>query len=439
MRRGGKSKHSTTDPSRTVRRARRRILTPDTRNLTPDRAWPAQGVSRVPFWVYSDTALYNEEQTRIFRGPYWSYVGLSAEVPNPGDFKRTSIGDASVVLARDRQGELHVVANRCAHRGLQFCQQSFGTAKEFTCPYHQWTYDLRGQLIGVPFRRGLRKQGGMPADFTLEDHALQRLQVSERHGVIFASFAPELPPLETYLGTTMLSYLDRVFDGRPLRLLGYMRQQIDSNWKLMFENIKDPYHASLLHVFLVTFGLFRADQPSEVKMDDTGRHAVLVSRKGEQQASAATAEMKSFLADLKLHDPRLLDPVREFRGDVTVVMQTIWPNLIVQQQSNTLATRQLVTRGPGAFELVWTFFGYQDDTPAMTQRRLRQANLMGPAGLVSMDDSEMMEFSQRGVQDYPDATAVVELGGRDCHDEPHMITEAAIRGFYKYYREVMGL
>ena len=78
----------------------------------------------------------------------------------------------------------------------------------------------------------------------------------------------------------MLEYFDRVFDGRELRILGYAKQEIPANWKLMFENIKDPYHASLLHVFLVSFGLFRADQPSAVKMDESGRHAVLILAKG---------------------------------------------------------------------------------------------------------------------------------------------------------------
>jgi salicylate 5-hydroxylase large subunit len=174
-------------------------------------------------------------------------------------------------------------------------------------------------------------------------------------------------------------------------------------------------------------------------MDEQGRHAALISRRGEQKPSAGTSEMKSFIADLRLADPRLLDPVPEFPGAATVVMQTVWPNLIVQQQSNTLATRQLVTRGPDSFDLHWTFFGYADDDPAMTARRLRQANLMGPAGLVSVDDSEMMEFSQRGVSSDPRAAAVVELGGRDVADTPHMITEAAVRGFYRYYREVMDL
>ena len=401
--------------------------------------WPPEGSSRVPFWVYTDPAIYEHEQARIFGGPSWSYVGLTAEIPAAGDFKRTWIGDKPVVLVRDREGAVHVLLNRCAHRGVQLCQRNFGNVPEFMCPYHQWTYNLQGNLVGVPFRRGLRKQGGMPPDFSLDAHALQTLRVVERHGVIFASFDAGMPSFDEYLGPSMLAYFDRVFDGRPLRMLGYMRQLIRSNWKLMFENIKDPYHASLLHVFLVTFGLFRADQPSAVKMDATGRHAALISSRGEQKASDGTAEMKSFLADFKLHDPKLLTPLKEFAGDATVVMQTIWPNLIIQQQSNTLATRQLVTRGPQAFELVWTFFGYADDSDEMARIRLRQANLMGPAGLVSVDDSEMMEFSQTGVAHSPNANAVIELGGRDYHDTPHMITETAIRGFYEYYRKVMEL
>jgi salicylate 5-hydroxylase large subunit len=401
--------------------------------------WPEDGVARVPFWVYSDPELYAREQERIFRGPAWSYVALAAELPRAGDFLRTAIGDRPVLVARDEQGELSVLENRCAHRGLELCARRRGSARELVCPYHQWTYDLRGALMGVPFLRGVKGQGGMPADFRREEHGLRRLRVHERHGVVFASFDAETPPFEQFLGPEMLRWFDRVFDGRELVVLGYLRQRIQSNWKLMFENIKDPYHASLLHVFLVTFGLFRADQPSAVLLDATGRHACLISQRGAQAPTEDTHEMRSLRADLCLHDPRLLDPVREFPGDATVVMQTLWPNLIVQQQSNTLATRQLVTRGPEAFELHWTFFGYADDTPELCERRLRQANLMGPAGLVSVDDSEMMELGQRGVGSNPEGAAVVELGGRDCDSANHMVTESAVRGFYRHYREVMGL
>ena len=236
----------------------------------------------------------------------------------------------------------------------------------------------------------------------------------------------------------MLEYFDRLFDGRELEVLGYMRQRIPCNWKFMFENIKDPYHASVLHVFLITFGLFRLDQRSAVEMDETGRHAALISRRGEQIMDEATLELANFRKDLKLNDPRLIEPAREFPGDATVVMQTIFPNVIVQQQSNTLAMRQMVTRGPHAFDLNWTFFGFKDDTPELRQRRIRQANLMGPAGLVSVDDSEVLALSQEGAQVFPDTDAVLEMGGRSTADTDHMVTEAGVRAFYKHYIEVMG-
>jgi hypothetical protein len=92
-----------------------------------------------------------------------------------------------------------------------------------------------------------------------------------------------------------------------------------------------------------------------------------------------------------------------------VVMQTIFPNVIVQQQSNTLAMRQMVTRGPHAFDLNWTFFGFKTDSPELRQRRIRQASLMGPAGLVSVDMiNRMTEIVLSGF--YLDR--IVRTGGR---------------------------
>lgn len=404
-----------------------------------DRRWPEGGPSRVPFWIYSDPEIYKREQERIFAGRSWCYVALEAEIPAPGDFITTTIGEMPVVIVRDRDSGINALVNRCAHRGVAFCRHDRGNAQTFICPYHQWTYDLKGALKGVPFEHGYKGKGGMSPDFKHEGHGVQRLKVAARNGAVFASFDHGVEPFEQYLGPRMLAYYDRVFNGKKLELLGYMRQRIPCNWKLMVENLKDPYHASVLHVFLITFGLFRLDQESSVEMDETGRHGALISRRGAQALNEATQVMTNFRAELKLRDPRLLEPVPEFPGSATVVMQTIWPNVIVQQQSNTLAMRQIVTRGPDHFDLNWTFFGYEDDGTELRQRRIRQANLMGPAGLVSMDDSEVIEMSQRGAGRYGDAKAIVEMGGRSVADTETMVTEAAVRGFYKHYIEVMGL
>ena len=413
-------------------------LPQDRRNDT-DYHWPEEGLTRVPYWVYSDPGIYRREQERIFAGPAWSYVALECEIPEPGDFKRTYIGERPIVVTRDKDGEINAFVNRCAHRGVQFCREQRGNTKEFVCPYHQWSYDLQGNLLGVPFKRGVKKKGGMPKEFDTKQHGLEKLRVAVRGGVVFATFSAEAESFEAYMGETMLGWFDRVFDGRKLKLLGYSRQLTPANWKLMFENIKDPYHASLLHVFLVTFGLFRADNPSQVQMDETGRHSVLVSRKGEQKKSEDLSDMRNFRENMKLNDPKLLTPVKEFPGDATVVMQTLWPNLIIQQQSNTLAMRQLVTRGPESFELAWTFFGYEEDSDEMTEIRLRQANLMGPSGLVSIDDSEVMEFSQDGISPYPETDGVLEMGGGGREDQDHIVTESPIRAFYDYYRKIMEL
>jgi salicylate 5-hydroxylase large subunit len=395
-------------------------------------------LTRIPLWIYSDEDLYRRELDRFFHGPEWAFVALAAEIPEPGDHKTTWIGERPVIVTRGKDGELNVLENRCAHRGVQLCGETFGHARRLRCPYHHWTYELDGRLVGLPFRDGVGGKGGMPDDFTMEDHPLQRLAVHERNGVVFASFDPTVEPFETWMGPTMLGWFDRVFDGRPLRILGDLHQRVDSNWKLMFENIKDPYHASVLHVFLVTFGLFRADQPSATEMDDSGRHSVLVcSRRGAAEGEAA--ELVSYRPSLELQDPALLDVAKEFPGDVTLVMQTLCPNLIVQQQSNTLAVRQIVPRGVAAHDLHWTFFGYEDDTEEMTLRRLRQANLMGPAGYVSLDDGEVLSLAQRGVTSAPQGHAIVEMDGDGVADADHVVTEAALRAFFRYYRDAMGL
>jgi salicylate 5-hydroxylase large subunit len=104
----------------------------------------------------------------------------------------------------------------------------------------------------------------MPKDFKLEEHGLTKLKVATRGGVVFASFDHEVESLEAFLGHTILKYFDRTFNGRKLTILGYRRQRIPGHWKLMQENIKDPYHPGLLHTWFSTFGLWRADNKSEI-------------------------------------------------------------------------------------------------------------------------------------------------------------------------------
>ena len=411
-------------------------------HFPPAPAWENSGTSRIPFAVYTDQQLHQRELERFFYKAHWSYVALEAEIPNTGDFKRTVVGERSVLVVRDKQGQVRVVENVCAHRGMQFCRERHGNRKEFICPYHQWSYSLQGELQGVPFRRGVRVDGkvngGMPADFELAQHGLTQLKVATRGGVVFASFDHAVEPLEDYLGPAILAYFDRLFNGRALKVLGYNRQRIPGNWKLMQENIKDPYHPGLLHTWFVTFGLWRADNRSQLVMDARHRHAAMISTRGAQGQAAQVTQVSSFKQDMQLHDERFLDIVPEpWWGGPTAVMTTLFPSVILQQQVNSVSVRHIQPLGHGAFNFEWTHFGFADDDAAMTQRRLRQANLFGPAGFVSADDGEVIEFSQSGFASKPFHRALVELGGREVGDTDHMVTETLIRGMYRYWREVM--
>jgi len=406
--------------------------------------WRDAGSSRIPYRVYTDPVAHPEEMRRFFYQSHWCYVGLAAEVPKPGDFKRSWVGERSVILARDLDGDINVVENHCAHRGAQFCQASHGNVKEFVCPYHQWLYDLKGNLRSVPFRRGVKHEGqvrgGMPADFKLEEHGLNRLKVEVYNGVVFASFDRDVPDLKAYFGPDVTPWYERIFNGRPLTLLGYSRQRIPGNWKLMQENIKDPYHPGLLHTWFVVFGLWRADQKSRLVMDQHGRHAVMISERNAGGQGEVTQGVSSFKRDMALHDPRVLDVVPEdwWHGP-TVTMLTLFPSVIIQQQVNSLSTRHIVPRGADEFDFHWTHFGFADDTAEMTRRRLRQANLFGPAGYVSADDGEIIEMQQQGFRQDPEFSTVSELGGREIGSSDHNVTETLIRGMYRYYREVMGV
>ncbi len=405
-------------------------------------AWPDVGPSRVPAWIYSDPALFHKELEVFHYGPRWSYVGLACEVPEPGSYRRSFVGLKPVLITRDMDGEIHVLENRCAHRGAPVCWNQRGQAKELVCPYHQWAYNLKGDLEGIPFMRGTpRPNPGMPRDFDKTQNGLRKLKTEVRNGVIWATYADDAPSFADYVGPDVLRFLDRTFPGRELRLLGYSRQLIPSNWKLYFENSRDPYHATLLHSFFTTFGIYRADAKFKVT-PYPGGHEVIYSHfdaEARNVRSDVTAEMKTLKENFVLEDMSVVSPIDEF-GDGLISSLQVFPSVFVQQHGNILALRHILPKGPQETELSWTYFGYADDDAAMQRRRLAQGNLVGPSGYVSLDDSEVLAQMQPVVANYPESVQVVEMGGRDhIGASETAITENLIRAFYAFYREEMGL
>jgi phenylpropionate dioxygenase-like ring-hydroxylating dioxygenase large terminal subunit len=402
------------------------------------RTWPADETV-IPDWIYTDEDVYAREIEKIFLGKHWNYVGMDCEVPEPGSYMRSYVGPLPVVVTRDADGEVHVFENRCAHRGVEFCREYRGTADSFICPYHNWTYDLKGDLKAVPFRRGIKGKGGMPADFDMSAHGLRRFRVTTRGGVIFATASDETEPFEEYLGPEICAEFDSTFDGTEFKLLGVHRNILPNNWKLYQENLKDPYHATLLHTYLTTFGLFVSSNESNIPSDALGRHGGLLSRRPEGRPDVSEedqANMQAFKQTMELNDPRVLAFFREFDSKWSGSVLTIFPTLTSLRQTNILNTRLLVPRGPNEFMMIWTVFGRADDDEEMTRHRLRQNNIFGPAGFLGIEDNEALKFLQDGLKKSMPRDGLALLGDDD-EDIDIIITERAIRGMYRYYRDVM--
>jgi len=404
------------------------------------RTWPAEGLARVPYWVYQDEAIYAREQEHLYRGATWNFLGLEAELPGAGDFKTTFVGEMPVVVARDLQGTLRCFENRCAHRGALLCLKSRGCAKEITCVYHNWTYDLEGNLTGVAFRRGIKGQGGMPEDAQPESQAPRKLRVESFCGLMFATLSEATPPVERYVGPEVAARIRRVMK-EPVRLLGGYSQMLPSNWKLYFENVKDTYHASLLHLFFSTFRLNRLEQKGGVIVGgEGGSHVSFTMMKTDLTGDEyEKAGMRSVSGGYRLEAPQVLESVDEFGDGISLQILTVFPGFVLQQIMNCLAVRQVLPKGVGSTELVWTLFGYQSDDERMTGRRLGQANLVGPAGYISLEDGAATGFVQRGVAGASSRASVVEMGGRSVESSESRVNETSVRGLWRQYRRHMGL
>ena len=404
--------------------------------------WPKEGNSRVPYRVFSDPDIYRAELDRMFLGPTWQFLVLANELPSPGDYKTTFLGETPIIVVRGEDGEIHAMVNRCAHRGNLVCLKRQGHADMLTCVYHSWSYDLQGNLKSVAFRRGIAGKGGMPESFRLEDHGLRKLRTDHFAGLVFGTLVDETPPLADYIGNLIGARIGRVLKAKP-KILGTTSQILHNNWKLYIENVKDTYHATLLHTFFTTFNVSRLTAGGGVLVaEGGGNHTSYTRGKHElvsrEDSDKLYANIQSMRDGVTLADPRLLDSVEEFGDDITVQILSVFPNFVLQQINNSVALRLVLPKGPDQTELQWIYLGFEDDDAAMTERRLLQSNLVGPAGYVSMEDGAVGGFVQRAIVGSEGECSVMEMGGHGHGTEETRTTEASIRGFWQAYRPLMG-
>lgn len=198
---------------------------------------------RVSARTYHDPAIYQEELRRVFYDS-WVYLCHDSELPNPGDFKSTPIGEKPVLVVRDQSGTLNAFLNACTHRGAALCREEYGNNKLLVCPYHAWTFKLTGELQAVPDRERF------PDSFTIKGRDLVKLPRLESYGgLVFGSFNPAVQPLGDFLGLAR-KYIDqwnaRSADGK-FTVGRSNKYSYHGNWKFQSENVVDGYHPHVVH------------------------------------------------------------------------------------------------------------------------------------------------------------------------------------------------
>jgi len=241
---------------------------------------------RVHRRVYTDPDIFELEMERIFSRA-WLFVGHTSQVQQAGDFVTTELGRQPVIMTRHRDGSVHVLINRCTHRGAKVVNERKGHSPRLTCCYHGWTFDTDGRLVTVPVPEGCA------ADFDKSAFGLARApRVGEYRGFVFASLATKGPSFEDHIGPMKRNIddlVDRAPDGTLALDAGMHRYVYNGNWKLQVENVLDSYHVPFGHASTVNK---QGQQFARREGDQKGATVVEADKK---QTAASWKDRKSFI------------------------------------------------------------------------------------------------------------------------------------------------
>ena len=377
--------------------------------------WPAN-LNEVPKEIFEREDIYQRELERIFCGAFWHPVAHLAEIPNQGDFKSFFLGETPILIVHGEDDRIRVFLNACTHRGTQLEPGTMGNKSHYECPYHRWLFDSQGELIGCPSSEDYCE------DFDKADFRLVELRSEIRTGLIFATMSDEAIDLDAYLGEALSPISAGLGGDGRLKLLGYQKVIYNSNWKCYFDN--DGFHAPLLHAAF----------------------KLLNWQGGKGRQYATKHGHLCFESQLKvpsnpdfLQDPSLI----EFKGtdpNKGSVIAGLFPITGVVKHMDMLNIRFAFPRGLLATEVHYAYFAHQDDDEEMVRHRIRQsANLIGPSGLVSMEDAAVFNRLQIGTR--TPGLAYFQKGVKDKRKLAYEFKQNDEWGNvpkWELYREVMG-
>jgi phenylpropionate dioxygenase-like ring-hydroxylating dioxygenase large terminal subunit len=354
--------------------------------------------------IFVNDEIYREEQERIFARA-WLYLGHESQIPNPDDFFVSSMGEESVILCRDRAGQIRAFLNSCRHRGMKVCRYDEGNTPLFTCPYHGWSYGTDGRLVGVPYFREAYHARLDRAQWGLVEVA----QLASYKGAVWATWDPAAPSFIDYLGD-FARYLDQTLDawdgseGGAEVLGGIQRWRVPCNWKFPAENFSgDSYHnISHRSVDLVGVGPSGSGRRDMPELNLARKLHIAIRERGHQTTAYLLPRAASVPPAYR-HSPVVADYFRrceaarrQRRGDwgrlITLVGEVFPSMAFLARQPRTIAVWH--PRGPHETE-VWRWYLVDKAAPQEVKDFLRDYYIRysGPAGMTEQDDMENWNYA----------------------------------------------
>lgn len=357
--------------------------------------------------VFVSDEIYQQEQEQIFARA-WLLVGHETQIPHAGDFFQSRMGEESVILVRDRKHQVHVFLNTCRHRGMKVCRYDQGNTLGFTCPFHGWSYDLEGKLVGVPdYQQAYepwldRSQWGLP----------EAPRVANFHGSIWASWDEGAVPFEDYLGDYQF-YIGELFDsydgeeGGAEVLDGVHTWRLPCNWKFPGSSFGgDAAHGAITHASTVIAGYGpqqRAGDRHGVRRPESKRYEITVPGLGHAchvQTLPADAPYAPTWGDVKFVDEYFREAherrrQRRQRGLLQAAPGSagVFPN--VSFSGGMRGT--IVVWHPHGTQMTeaWRFYLVDKKAPQEVKDAVRLYHMRygGPIGMTEQDDMENWNYA----------------------------------------------
>jgi 3-phenylpropionate/trans-cinnamate dioxygenase subunit alpha len=342
--------------------------------------------------VFTDPSIHALEQSHVF-SRCWLYLGHRSQFKAPGDFVQVLAGTVPMLLCLDDAGEFHAMANVCTHRGGRICQLEHGNAAKFVCPYHNWTFNNRGDLIAVPRQHS-------PGFDKSRWNLMRPARVSLYRDLIFCTFDPDACSLEDYLGE-MRWYLDLVLDSSGAGTevsAGVHRSIVHCNWKIPAEQFgSDNWHFQGVHASMGRLGHRNEDPLHENSFHSwTANGHMLISVAPRREIPGANT---SFLDGLAQHGRLSGEQLRLLRGSLVM---TVFPNLSFVYFPGLCSIRVWQPIAADRTEL-WSWALYNKDAPEAVKEGIRTqvTRMFSPSGMLEQDDLEVWTRLETNLKSMP--------------------------------------